>query len=139
MVAESSRGQSGPYALQAAIAAEHCKAASAELTDWNEILRLYLLLEDLQPTPVISLNRAVAAAMARGPRTGLEMIDDLASSSELASFHLLHAARADLLRRLGSREEAAKHYRRALELVTNASERRYLERRLREVQPAAGA
>jgi RNA polymerase sigma-70 factor (ECF subfamily) len=139
MVAESSRGQSGPYALQAAIAAEHCKAASAELTDWNEILRLYLLLEDLQPTPVISLNRAVAAAMARGPRTGLEMIDDLASSSELVSFHLLHAARADLLRRLGSREEAAKHYRRALELVTNASERRYLERRLREVQPAAGA
>jgi RNA polymerase sigma-70 factor, ECF subfamily len=128
------RSGPGPYALQAAIAAEHCKAASASDTDWNEILRLYEMLENLQSTPVISLNRAVATAMARGPRAGLEIIDQLAETSELDNFHLMHAARADLLRRLGSQEEAAKSYSRALALVTNESERRYLQRRMREVQ-----
>ena len=137
MVEEGLRGEPGPYALQAAIVAEHCKASSAETTDWREILRLYDLLQNLQPTPVVSLNRAVAAAMALGPQSGLDIIDDLAATSELEDFHLLHAARADLLRRLGSLDEAAKSYRRALTLVTNASERRYLERRLREVQPSA--
>jgi RNA polymerase sigma-70 factor (ECF subfamily) len=134
MVTEGLRGGPGPYALQAAIAAEHCKAASADDTNWRQILRLYDLLETLQPTPIVALNRAVAAAMALGPRSGLEIIDDLEASSELANFHLLHAARADLLRRLGAQDEAAKSYQQALTLVTNDSERRYLERRLREVQ-----
>ena len=132
-VAEALRGEPSPYALQAALAAEHCKAARAEDTDWMEILRLYDLLERLQPSPIVSLNRAVAVAMARGPQAGLEIIDGLEARTELNNFHLLHAARADLLRRLGSREEAAKSYRRALALVTNDSERRYLERRLGEV------
>ena len=134
LASENPRGGRGPYALQAAIAAEHCKAARAEDTNWIEILRLYDLLERMQPSPVVSLNRAVAAAMARGPRAGLELISGL--ETELDNFHLLHAARADLLRRLGSNEEAAKSYTRALALVTNDSERRYLERRLREVQCA---
>jgi RNA polymerase sigma-70 factor, ECF subfamily len=134
LVAEALRGNPGPYALQAAIAAEHCKASRAEDTDWSEILRWYDLLERLQPSPVVSLNRAVAAAMVHGPRTGLDLIDRLSLESELDRFHLLHAARADLLRRLGSAEEAAKSYERALVLVTNASERRYLERRLHEVE-----
>lgn len=136
LVEEALRSGPGPYALQAAIAAEHCKAASASETNWNEILRLYDRLQDLESTPVISLNRAVAAAMAHGPRAGLEIIEGLAATSELDNFHLLHAARADLLRRLGSRAEAAKSYSRALALVTNESERRYLERRMREVQGA---
>jgi RNA polymerase sigma-70 factor, ECF subfamily len=134
LVAEALRGEAGPYALQAAIAAEHCRAARAEDTDWGEILRLYDLLESVQPSPVVSLNRAVASAMARGPQSGIEIIDRLAATTELDNFHLLHAARADLLRRLGSREEAAKSYLQALSLVTNDSERRYLERRLREVR-----
>lgn len=124
----------GPFALQAAIAAVHCRAARAEDTDWSQIVRLYDLLERLQPSPIVSLNRAVAVAMLDGPRPALALIDALASSGDLDGYHLLHAARADLLRRLGSNEEAAQSYTRALELVTNESERRYLERRLREVQ-----
>ena len=124
----------GPFALQAAIAAEHCKAAKAEETDWPRIVRYYDLLETVQPSPVVSLNRAVAVAMTEGPQTALALIDALAN--ELEDYHLLHAARADLLRRLGSKEEAAKSYARALRLVTNESERRFLERRLGEVQAA---
>jgi len=139
LVQEALREEPSPYALQAAIAAEHCKAARAENTNWQEILRLYDLLESVQPSPVVSLNRAVAAAMALGPRSGLEIIDGLAATAELGNFHLLHAARADLLRRLGSHEEAAKSYLKALALVTNDSERRYLERRLREVQGSQNA
>ena len=131
---EALRAGPGPYALQAAIAAEHCRAGNAQDTNWEAILRFYDLLEGLQPTPVVSLNRAVAAAMARGPDVGLQILDELANANELDNFHLLHAARADLLRRLGSRDEAAKSYNRALALVTNESERRYLARRLREVQ-----
>ena len=123
----------GPYALQAAIAAEHCRAARAEDTDWREILRLYDLLERVQPSPMVSLNRAVAVAMAEGPEAGLAAIDALPGAQELEDFHLLHAARADLLRRSGARDQAALAYRRALQLVTNESERRYLERRLQEV------
>ncbi len=136
LAAEAMRGGPGPYALQAAIAAEHCKAKRAENTNWSEILRLYDLLDRAQPSPVVSLNRAVAAAMVHGPRMGLNMIDGLAATGELDDFHLLHAARADLLRRLGSHDEAATSYRRALAIATNDSERRYLERRLREVQAA---
>lgn len=134
LVTEALRGSYGPYTLQAAIAAEHCKAARAADTDWKEILRLYDRLERMQPSPVVALNRAVAVAMVHGPRTGLEVIDRLVAASELDNFHLLHAARADLLRRFGSSSEAEESYRRALALVTNESERRYLERRLREVQ-----
>jgi len=124
----------GPFALQAAIAALHCRAARAEDTDWREILRLYDLLERVQPSPVVSLNRAVALAMVEGPSSGLALIDQLVANNDLGNYHLLHAARADLLRRLGSSAEAAKSYQRALALVTNDSERRFLERRLREVQ-----
>ena len=135
LVEEGLRGGPGPFALQAAIAAVHCQAARAEDTDWPQIVRLYDILERLQPSPIVSLNRAVAVAMADGPRPGLALIDALAATGELESYHLLHAARADLMRRIGSSEEAAKSYRRALELVTHDSERRFLERRLREVQP----
>jgi RNA polymerase sigma-70 factor (ECF subfamily) len=128
------RGPAGPFALQAAIGAVHCQAERAEDTNWAEIVRLYNRLGHVQPSPIISLNRAVAVAMAEGPRSGLAAMDELAASSDLDEYHLLHAARADLLRRLGSREEAAKSYRRALRAVKNESERRFLERRLREVQ-----
>jgi RNA polymerase sigma-70 factor (ECF subfamily) len=123
----------GPFALQAAIAAEHCRAERAYDTQWSEIVRLYSLLEQVQPSPIISLNKAVAVAMVEGPARGLELIDSLASAGDLDGYHLLHAARADLLRRMGANEKAAANYTRALELVTNESERRYLERRLKEV------
>ena len=135
LVEAALRGGPGPFALQAAIAALHCRATRAEDTDWPQIVRLYDLLERVQPSSIVSLNRAVAVAMAEGPQAGLLLIERVAARRELDGYHLLHAARADLLRRLGSAEEAAKCYARALALVTNASERRYLERRLREVQP----
>jgi RNA polymerase sigma-70 factor (ECF subfamily) len=134
LVEEALRGRPGPFALQAAIAALHCQAARAEDTDWPQIVRLYDVLERLQPSPIVSLNRAVAVAMADGPRPGLALIDALAASGELEDYHLLHAARADLLRRMGDTAEAAKSYARALALVGNESERRFLERRLRELQ-----
>jgi len=134
LVDESLRGGPGPFAVQAAIAALHCRAARAEHTDWSQILRLYDLLERLQPSPVVSLNRAVAVAMVYGPPPALALIDGLAAAGDLDDYHLLHSARADLLRRIGSLEEAARSYARALELVTNESERRFLERRLRELQ-----
>ena len=130
LVAESMRVAPGTFAIQAAIAAEHCRAATAEQTDWRTIVGLYDLLARVQPSPIVALNRAVAVAMTEGPRAGLDLIDELA---ELKNYHLLHATRADLLRRLGSREDAAQSYRQALELVTNDSERRFLMRRLREV------
>src|SRR2546425_7275394 len=136
LVDEALRSGPGPFALQAAIAAVHCRATSAEETDWREIVRLYDLLERVQPSPIVSLNRAVAVAMADGPRRGLALIDALAATGNLESYHLLHAARADLLRRIGSSTQAAKSYARALELVTNDSERRFLERRLRAVEAA---
>ena len=134
LVEEAFRDSPGPFALQAGIAAEHCRAPRAEDTDWAQILRLYDLLERAQPSPIVSLNRAVAVAMVDGPQWGLALIDGLAASGDLEDYHLLHAARADLLRRMGLSEEAAQNYSRALALVTNDSERRFLERRLREVQ-----
>ena len=134
LVEEAFRGRPGQYAAQAAIAAEHCRAASTAETDWRQIVRLYDLLERLQPSPVVSLNRAVAVAMAEGPKPALAIIDELAAAGDLDRYHLLHAARADLLRRMGSSAEAAKSYQRALALATNDSERRFLERRLREVR-----
>ena len=124
------RRRPGPYQLQAAIAALHAQAPSADDTDWQQIASLYGLLEELTGSPVVGLNKAVAMAMAGGPDAGLDAIDQL---SGLEAYHLFHATRADLLRRLERAEEAAVAYRRALELATNPIEKRYLERRLREV------
>ncbi len=135
LVEEAFRDGPGPLAMQAAIAALHCQAARAEDTDWPQIVRLYDLLERLQPSPVVSLNRAVAMAMADGPEAALAIIDRSPVASVLDSYHLLHAVRADQLRRIGSSAEAAKSYERALALATNSSERRFLERRLKEVRP----
>jgi RNA polymerase sigma-70 factor (ECF subfamily) len=135
LIKDAPRGTPGPFALQAAIVAVHCKAVRPADTNWTEIVRFYDQLERVQPSPIVSLNRAVAVAMADGPRAGLTVIDRLAGSNDLNEYHLLHAARADLLRRLGSFDESARSYERALALVTNESERRFLERRLREVQP----
>ncbi|OUL33440.1 RNA polymerase subunit sigma-24 [Nostoc sp. T09] len=132
LVEEALRGGTSPFALQAAIAALHCQAARAQETDWLQIVRLYDLLERLQPSPIVSLNRAVAISMVDSPQTAIKLIDGLAS--QLDDYHLFHAARADLLRRIGAFQEAAKSYVRAIALVTNDSERRFLERRLREVQ-----
>lgn len=123
----------GPYTIQAAISAVHCRAGRAADTDWHEIIRLYNLLERMQPSAVVSLNRAVAVAMAEGPEAGLAQINAL-SGDHLSEYYLLHAARADLLRRMGSYAEAASGYRRALELVSNESERRYLQKRLTSME-----
>jgi len=134
LVEEALRRGPGPFALEAAIAALHCEAARAEDTDWPQIVRLYDVLERLRPSPIVSLNRAVAVGMVEGPRPALALIDELAATGELDSYHLLHATRADLLRRLGMSADAAANYERALALVSNKSERRFLERRLREMQ-----
>jgi RNA polymerase sigma-70 factor (ECF subfamily) len=133
LVDEALRGEPGQFALEAAISAEHCKATRAEDTNWRQIVRLYTLLQQLTGSPIVALNRAVAVAMADGPKPALSLIDSLGFRGELEEYHLFHAARADLLRRTASMDEAAKSYRRALELVTNESERRFLERRLKEV------
>ncbi|HBB97506.1 MAG TPA: RNA polymerase subunit sigma-24 [Blastocatellia bacterium] len=132
LVEESLRLEPGPYAVQAAIAAEHCKSVRAEDTDWSRIVRLYDLLERVQPSPIVSLNRAVAIAMTGETGVALRLIDSL--NADLEEYHLLHAARADLLRRQGAASDAAESYERALALVTNESERRFLDRRLREVR-----
>jgi RNA polymerase sigma-70 factor (ECF subfamily) len=121
----------GHYALQAAIAAEHARAARPEATDWRRIAELYGLLARLAPGPVVELNRAVAVALAEGEERGLELMDGL--DERLGDYHLLHAARADLLRRLGRSAEAAAAYTRALELAQQPAERAFLERRLAEV------
>jgi RNA polymerase sigma-70 factor (ECF subfamily) len=126
------------FAIQAAIAAEHCTAARAEDTNWQRIVELYDQLERLQPSPIVSLNRAVAVAMAEGVERGLALIDDLVAAGELNDYHLLHAARADLFRRIGSNEEAAASYKRAIELTGNESERRFLLRRLDEIHGTHG-
>jgi RNA polymerase sigma-70 factor, ECF subfamily len=123
-------GRPGAYQLQAAIAGLHAEAVSVEQTDWAQIALLYGELGRRQPSPVVELNRAVAVAMADGPERGLDLVDGI---SGLDEYHLLHATRADLLRRSGRREEAAAAYRRALELATNPVERSFLERRLEEV------
>ena len=139
LVEEGLRGGAGPYALQAAIAALHCRAEHAEDTDWPQILLLYDRLERLQPSPVVSLNRAVAVAMVDGPEAALALVDEVAAGGDLDRYHLLHATRADLLRRLDAAAPAAASYARALELVGNESERRFLERRRREVEALAAA
>ncbi|HXJ93991.1 MAG TPA: RNA polymerase sigma factor [Terriglobia bacterium] len=129
------RGRIGPYQLQAAIAALHTSAPAAAQTDWRQVAALYGELSRIQPSPVVALNQAVAVAFSEGLQTGLRMIDELGSSGDLASYYLFHAARADILRRLGRSPEAADAYRRALSLTANAVERRYLRRRLHEVAP----
>ena len=126
------RGPPGPYALQAAIAAVHARAPRAADTDWRQITALYALLLQRFPSPVVALNHAVAVAMSEGPAAGLRLLDSLSARGELSKYHLLPAARADLLRRLGRNEEAATAYREAVALATNAAERRFLERRLAE-------
>jgi RNA polymerase sigma-70 factor (ECF subfamily) len=133
LIDNTPNGASGAFALEAAIAAEHCKAARPDDTDWPKIVKLYDLLQQLMSSPIVALNRAVAVAMADGPQSALTLIDELTASGELDGYHLLHAARADMLRRLGSNREAAESYKLALTLVSNDSERRFLERRLREV------
>jgi RNA polymerase sigma-70 factor (ECF subfamily) len=127
-------GASGEYALQAAIAALHARAPRAELTDWAQIARLYDALFQMQPSPVVELNRAAAVGMADGPGRGLKLIQAVEAKGELAGYHLLPAAKADLLRRDSRWCEAAEAYRQALLLVTNDTERRYLARRLTEVE-----
>jgi RNA polymerase sigma-70 factor, ECF subfamily len=123
----------GPYQVQAAIAALHARAPHAEDTDWRQIAALYRTLHAMTPTPVVALNRAVAVAMAEGPAAGLDLVDVL--TEDLGTYHLFHAARADLLRRLDRPAEAAAAYRAALELATNPAERAFLQRRLDEVAP----
>jgi RNA polymerase sigma-70 factor (ECF subfamily) len=122
----------GPYTLQAAIAAVHAEAESAEATDWRQIVGLYEVLMRADPSPVVELNRAVAIAMRDGAGVGLPLIDALLARGKLDGYHLVHAARADLCRRLGRPEEAEESYRVALGLAKQEQERRYLERRLRE-------
>jgi RNA polymerase sigma-70 factor (ECF subfamily) len=124
----------GPYQLQAAIAALHAQALVASETDWAQIAALYAELAKLNPSPVILLNRAVALGMSEGAERGLSMIDGLGIAGALDQYYLLHAARADLFRRLGRSDAAAASYRRAVSLVTNDIERRYLERRLHECE-----
>jgi len=123
----------GPYTLQAAIAAVHAEAQSAAETDWAQIVGLYDVLLHVEPTPVVELNRAVAVAMRDGPERGLALVDALLARGELRGYHLAHAARADLLRRLGRAAEAREAYARALALARQGPERRFLERRLREL------
>lgn len=123
----------GPYSLQAAIAAVHAEAASLEQTDWVQIVGLYDELLRLQPSPVIELNRAVALAMRDGEQAGLEEIDRLLATGELDGYHLAHAARADLLRRLGRREQAIAAYRQALALAQQGPDRQFLQKRLEEL------
>ena len=127
-------GGAGFYALQAAIAAVHAEARRAEQTDWRQITRLYDLLAERHPSPVVELNRAAAVAMADGPARGLQLLDALEARDDLCDYYLLPASRADLLRRLRRWDEAADAYRRALPLVANGTERRFLERRLGEVE-----
>lgn len=126
--------QFGAYTLQAAIAAVHANAASAETTDWTEIFGLYDVLLSINPSPVIELNRAVAVAMQDGPLAGLALIDAILTRGELKDYHLAHSAKADLYRRLGKNDEAKTAYGIALGLARLEPERRFLERRLRELE-----
>ena len=127
-------GRVGPYAVQAAIAALHAEAPSAEATDWVQITGLYDVLMRIEPTPIVELNRAVAVAMRDGAQAGLALMDGILARGELDAYHLAHAARADLLARLGRREEAIAAYDRALALAALEPERRFLARRIGELR-----
>ena len=123
----------GPYTLQAAIAAVHAEAPNVAETDWAQIVALYDLLMRANPSPIVALNRAVAVALRDGPAKGLELVDALLEGGELADYHLAHAARADLCRRLGKSSEARASYEQALALTKLEPERRFLENRLAEL------
>jgi RNA polymerase sigma-70 factor (ECF subfamily) len=127
-------GPAGPYAIQAAIAAVHAEAPSAAATDWREIVGLYDVLLATEPSPVVELNRAVAVAMRDGAAAGLALVDAILRRGDLADYHLAHAARGDLARRLGRMEDARTAYERALALTTQLAEKRFLARRLNELQ-----
>jgi RNA polymerase sigma-70 factor (ECF subfamily) len=129
-----SSGEVGAYALQAAIAAVHAAAPAAAVTDWGQIVAFYDGLAQAAPSPVVELNRAVAIAMREGPAAGLALIDAILNRGDLREYHLAHAARADMCRRLGRTAEARASYRRALELARQEPERRFLERRLDELR-----
>lgn len=124
----------GPYTLQAAIAAVHVEAPDAAATDWAQIVGLYDALVRVEPSPVVELNRAVAVAMRDGPEAGLALVDAILARGDLSDYRLAHAARADLCRRLGKTAEARASYQRALALTRQEPERRFLERRLAELQ-----
>jgi RNA polymerase sigma-70 factor (ECF subfamily) len=126
-------GRVGPYTIQAAMAAVHATAPNARATDWREMVELYDALLQIEPSPIVELNRAVAVAMRDGPAAGLELIDDILDSGDLAEYHLVHAARADLCRRLGRTPEARESYEQALALAKQEPERRFLQKRLREL------
>ena len=130
-------GPAGPYQLQAAIAALHVEAPTASDTDWKQIAELYAKLLTFNQSPVIALNHAVAIAMSGSVQDGLKRIDEIGRSGGLAGYYLFHAARADLLRRVDRKTEAAAAYRNALSLATNGVERRFLERRLNEMEARA--
>ncbi|TPQ22478.1 RNA polymerase sigma factor [Streptomyces sporangiiformans] len=130
------RGRVGPYQIQAAIAACHTTAATAEETDWADIAALYGELARFVPSAVVRLNRAVAVGMSEGEEAGLALVEELEQEGDLSGYHLLPATRADLLRRMGRAHEAAEGYARALELVENDAERRFLEKRLAECRSA---
>jgi RNA polymerase sigma-70 factor, ECF subfamily len=123
----------GAYTIQAAIAAVHAEAPTASATDWGQMVAMYDLLARAEPSPVVALNRAVAVAMRDGPLAGLELIDAILARGELADYHLAHAARADLCRRLGQTADARESYQKALALARQEPERRFLEKRLREL------
>lgn len=129
-----STGQVGPYTIQAAIASVHAQAPSSAATDWAQIVQLYDMLMQSNPSPVVELNRAVAVAMRDGPMAGLALVDGILTRGELGNYHLAHAARADLCRRLGQTAEARASYERALGLTQQEPERRFLKRRLSELQ-----
>lgn len=128
-----SSAQVGPYGIQAAIAAVHAEAPDPAATDWAQIVGLYSLLAQIEPSPIVQLNRAVAVAMRDGPQAGLRLLDEILAEGDLADYHLAHAARADLCRQLGQTAGAKESYQRALELVKQEPERRFLESRLREL------
>lgn len=123
----------GPYTLQAAIAAVHAEAREASATDWTQIVGLYDVLLRANPSPVVELNRAIAVAMRDGPAEGLALVERILKRGDLEDYYLAHSAKAELCRRLGNREEAAASYRRALGLARQEPSRRFLERRLVEL------
>jgi RNA polymerase sigma-70 factor, ECF subfamily len=123
----------GSYTIQAAIAAVHGAATAATATDWDQIVALYDVLMRAEPSPIVGLNRAVAVAMRDGPAAGVALIDQILAQGDLADYHLAHASRADLCRRLGRKDEARAAYQRSLMLAKQDPERRFLEKRLREL------
>ncbi len=128
----------GPYMLQAQIAAEHATASTAAATNFARIAIIYAHLSQVAPSPIVDLNRAIAVAFSEGPDAGLALLDTLNLDAQLGEYHLLHATRADLLRRAGRPADALPHYRRALELAPSGPERRFLQERLKDLLEGEG-